>query len=113
MLVKRADSHKSGARFVGHGLEDSTLGRRENSCHNKRLFSFQARKTRNIKNESHHEKQRAMNDNQRPKRLAQNKNHKTKNFAYLASKPRLQNRHHLQTNYFLFSQVEGSLLFLR
>jgi len=57
---------------------------------------FQARQTANIKNESHPEKLRAKNDKQKPKGLAQHKNRKLKNFAYFASKTRLQKDDGLQ-----------------
>ena len=98
MLVNRADSRQSTARFVGHGLEDSILCRRKTSRHNKRFFSFQASQTPNIKKQSHHVNLRAKNDHQKPKPFAQNENHKVKNFAYLAGKPRLPKNDGLQND---------------
>ena len=96
MLENRADSHTSGARFVGHGLEDSMICRRNASRHNKRFLEFQARHETNLKNESHHEKRRAKNNNQNRNDLPRTKTIKWQTLPYTASQPNLPKSDGLQ-----------------
>jgi len=92
MLLKRADSHLSGARFVGHGTCRLTAIVFYTLRRDQSIFKFGWQAVTEHKNISHHENLQAMNDNQKPKSFTQNENHKVKNFAYTASKTRLPKR---------------------